>query len=309
MKRLKDRLLPANSLVVFEAVARRQSFTRAAEELLVSQAAVSRQVQVAEQSLGAKLFDRQHRKIKLTEAGSALFNAISMGLEHIARTCDEVRNGSDSGEITISSSVSFASYWLMSRIAKFRMEFPDTDVRLMASAKVRDLGTSGLDFAVRYGKGSWQNATADFMFGNDIFPVCSPAYLEEHGPFDAPSDLYGTTFLKLSQHDRNWTRWDDWFDAFGLTDRPETKALRFDNYLLLIHAAIRGEGMALCGRRFAEDMIQSGELVRPIDLSLESDFAFYLLRPATRTLPPAHAQFRDWLLREARTSAPSEGTG
>lgn len=311
MPRLRDRLPPANSLVVFEAVARHQSFTKAARELRVSQAAVSRQVQVAEDHLGVRLFDRLYREIKLTGPGQALFDAVSMGLGHIAHVAEELRRQMDFADITISSSVTFASYWLMSRVAKFRAQFPEIDVRLVASAKVRDLATTGLDFAVRYGRGSWPGAAADLMFGNDIIPVCAPAYQKIHGPFRTPAHLQRTTLLKLSQFDRNWTTWDNWFAAFGLEDSKAIKALRFDNYLLLIHAAVRGEGVALCGRRLADDLIKSGELVQPIEASLKSDYSFYLLRPAGETLGPAQARFRDWLLAEAHMTAetPAIGTG
>lgn len=299
MKNLKDRLPPVNSLIVFEAVARHESFTKAARELLVSQAAVSRQIQVAEDALRVKLFDRQHRKISLTPQGSALYKSVSMGFEHMARSCDEFRMDTDTVDITISSSVTFASYWLMSRIAKFRAEFPDYNVRLMASAKASELGNASVDFVVRYGKGAWPNVDADLMFGNDIFPVCSPAYFEEHGPFNEIPDFGKATLLKLSQFDRNWIRWREWFNAFGFEQPPDCKELRYDNYLLLIHATVRGEGMALCGRRFAEDMIHNNELVRPIDAALKSENAFYLLRSADRPLTTRKAQFREWLLSEA----------
>ncbi|MEK9671183.1 MAG: LysR substrate-binding domain-containing protein [Rhodospirillaceae bacterium] len=306
MRKLKDRLPPANSLIAFEAVARHQSFTKAAAELLVSQAAVSRQIQIAEDSLGVKLFVRHHRKIELTRQGSALFNAASMGLEHIAHTCEEMRMGEERADITVSSSVTFASFWLMSRIAKFRAEQPEVDVRMVASPRVRDLGLSGIDFAVRYGSGNWPNTAADLMFENDIFPVCSPAYLDIHGPFAGVPDLSRATLLKLSQSHRNWTRWHDWFAAFGHQDSPDTRVHRYDNYLLLIQAAIRGEGIALCGRRLADDMIRNGELMRPVDALLKSDYAFYLLRPADDVLTPAKARFRDWLLKEAG-AAPAPG--
>ena len=302
MLRYKDRLPPANSLIVFEAVARHQSFTKAATELMVTQAAVSRQIRVAEDALGVKLFNRQHRKIELTQRGMSLFNSISMGFEHIARACDEMRVDKSSADITISSSVTFASSWLMSRIARFRAEFPNIDISLVVSAKVHDLGTTGLDFAIRYGRGTWPNARADFMFSNDIFPVCSPDYYKEHGPMDEASDLYNTTLLKLSRFDRNWIRWNNWFEAFGLEDRADTKTLRYDNYLLLMQAAIRGEGVALSGRRLAEDMIQNNELVRPIDASLQSEFAFYLLRPMLDNMPPTKTLFREWILAEASTA-------
>ena len=311
MPRLRDRLPPANSLVVFEAVARHLSFTKAAKELRVSQAAVSRQVQLAEDHLGVRLFDRLYREIKLTAQGRALFDAVSMGLGHIAHVAEELRREIDFADITISSSVTFASYWLMSRIAKFRAQFPDIDVRLVASARVRDLATTGLDFAVRYGRGSWPGADTDLMFGNDIIPVCAPSYLKAHGKLRTPADLQGATLLKLSQFDRNWTTWDNWFEAFGLEDLKTIKSLRFDNYLLLIHAAVRGEGVALCGRRLADDLIRNGELVQPIEASLKSEYSFYLLRPVGEVLGPAQTRFRDWLLAEARmmTETPAEPAG
>ena len=308
MLKIKDRLPPANSLIVFEAVARHESFTKAAQELSVSQAAVSRQIQIAEEALRIKLFERHHRRIRLTAHGQTLYNSVTMGLGHMARTCDELRAEIDHADILISSSVSFASYWLMSRIAKFRAQFPDYDVRLVAAAKVRDMAAIGVDFVVRYGKGGWPNAEADHMFGNEIFPVCSQEYLERHGPFEDVDDLERATLLKLSQADNNWTRWKDWFDAFNAEYPVNANVLRFDSYMLLIHAAIRGEGIALCGRRFAEDLIKDKELVRPINVSLKSENAFYLLRPSGRTMSAKKAQFREWLLAEATdTSAGEDG--
>lgn len=299
MPNLRTRLPPVNSLVVFEAVARHLSFTEASRELRVSQAAVSRQVQLAEDHLGVRLFDRLYRQIKLTAQGQTLFNAVSMGLEHIAGAAEGLRREIDRADISISSSVSFASYWLMSRIATFRAAFPDIDVRLVASARVRDVAASDVDFAVRYGRGTWPGVTADFMFGNDIFPVCAPSFLAEHGPLDKPADLHRVTLLNLSQFDRNWTTWDDWFAAFGLKELDATRSLRFDSYILLLHATVRGEGVALCGRRLAEDLIERGDLVQPMDASLRSEYSFYLLRPAGETLGPAQVQFREWLLAEA----------
>ena len=305
MPRLRDRLPPANSLLVFEAVARHLSFTHAAEELRVTQAAVSRQIQLIEDDLGAQLFKRLYRAIELTPEGQALRNAVSIGLEHIARGADEIRSERDGPDITISCSVTFASYWLMSRIAKFRAEFPDLDVRLLVAAKVRDLAVTGIDFAVRYGRGAWPNVTSDHLFGNEIFPACAPRYVEENGPFDNLSDLANATLLHLTQFDRNWVTWDSWFRNFGLTEAPRNKGLFFDNYMILIHAAVRGEGVALCGQRLAEELIERGELIRPLDAALESDYSFYLLRPENRALTPLTSRFRNWLLAEAQGSRKS----
>ncbi len=301
MRRLRDRLPPLNSLVVFEAAARCLSFTDAAKELSVTQAAVSRQIRLLEDHIGTVLFHRLHRAIALTARGEEFQQAVTIGLEHIAHAADDIRSESDGADITISSSVTFASYWLMARIAKFRAQFPDVDVRLVASAKVRDLGPTGIDLAVRYGKGAWDNVSSDHMFGNDIFPVCSPSYLEESNGLSQLTELTTATLLKLNQSDRNWVRWGTWLQHFGVDQPPKGRALYFDHYMLLIHAAIRGEGVALCGGKLAEDLIDRGELVRPIDVALKSDYSFYLLRRAMQPLRPHAENFRIWLLSEART--------
>ncbi len=300
MQRLRDRLPPANSLIVFECAARQLSFTRAAEELRVTQAAVSRQVQLLEAHLGVRLFARRHRVIALTPEGLRFQQAVSIGLAHIAGAADELRREQDAADVTISSSVTFASYWLMSRIAKFRAQFPEVDVRLVASAKARDLAATGIDLAIRYGRGEWPGALADEMFENEIFPVCAPAYLDASAPLERLSDLSRATLLHLTQYDRNWVTWETWFRAFDLGEPVRGRGLFFDNYMILLHAAVRGEGVALCGGRLAEDLIARGELVRPIDSSLQSDFSFYLLHPAGRPLRPDAARFRDWLLAEAQ---------
>jgi LysR family glycine cleavage system transcriptional activator len=301
MKRLRDRLPPANSMVVFEAVARHLSFTRAAKELRVSQAAVSRQVKLMEDYVGVTLFNRLHRAIELTPQGVEFNTAVSIALEHIAHAVDEIRREEEGADVTISCSVAFASYWLMTRIAKFRAQFPEIDVRLVATGKGRDLAALGVDFGVRYGRGQWDNVIASHMFENEIFPVCSPSYLDEHGPLKEVSDLTDQTLLYLTQFDKNWVTWDSWFEGFGTDEwSPEERGLSFDNYMILIHAAIRGEGLALCGERFADDLIERGELVRPIDAALKSDFSFYLVHPANQPPRPNAQRFMDWLLAEAQ---------
>jgi LysR family transcriptional regulator, glycine cleavage system transcriptional activator len=196
--------------------------------------------------------------------------------------------------------VTFASYWLMSRIANYRANFPDVDLHLVATAKTRDITRSGIDLAIRYGRGEWPGLKAHYLFDNDIFPVCAPRYLEQHGPVDTLARLKKATRLHLVQFDRNWVTWASWFSEFGV-DEPEGEAgLSFDNYMLLIHAAIRGEGVALCGGRLAEDLIARGELVRTLNSAIRSDRSFYLLEPEGLPARPSVRHFRDWLLGEAR---------
>src|SRR5919108_4700152 len=158
---LRAKLPPANSLVVFEAAARHLNFTRAAQELNVTQAAVSRQIQILEDHLGTQLFQRQPRALKLTVPGLRLFKSVTMSLEHIANTVMDIRRVGPKADVTIATSVTFASYWLMAHIAKFRAVNPDIELKVVASAPVSDLAAAGIDLAVRYGSGKWPGVEAE----------------------------------------------------------------------------------------------------------------------------------------------------
>ncbi len=300
MLKLRDRLPPPNSLVVFEAAARHLSFTRAASELGVTQAAVSRQIRILEDHIGASLFERGHRALLLTAIGQRLHRAVTIGLEHIAHASAEVRQEHSRGVVTIASSVTFAAYWLMARVAQFRAIRPDIDLRLVATARSRDLAGSQVDLTIRYGRGQWPDVVAHPMFDNDILPVCSPGYLAAHGPIRQPGDLLNQILLHLSAFDRNWVTWETWLRSFGVEQPPSRSGLYFDHYMVLLQAALAGHGIALCGGRLAEDFLARGELVRPIDAALRSDYAFYLLHHAERSLHPNALRFRDWLLQAAR---------
>lgn len=300
MTGLRSRLPPANSLVVFEAAARHLNFTRAATELSVTQAAVSRQIQGLEAHLGATLFHRRHRALELTRDGQRLHKAVTMGLEHIADTVADLRRVRNDAEVTVSASVAFASYWLMSRVAKFRAVHPEVDLRLVASAPVSDLAVAGIDLAVRYGTGEWPGMEAIHLMNNEIFPVCAPAYLDGRAPLETPAALLDETLLHLVVHDRNWVTWDTWLRALGVDAAPTKRGLEFDNYLILIQAALDGQGIALGGGRLAEDFLTRGALIRPLQATLGSERAFFLVFPREAPLGPSAALFRDWILAEAK---------
>jgi LysR family glycine cleavage system transcriptional activator len=300
MTGLRTKLPPANSLVVFEAAARHLNFTRAAAELNVTQAAVSRQIQTLEVHLGVPLFRRLHRALQLTRDGQRLYQAVAMGLEHIANTAADIRRLRHDAELTVSSSVTFASYWLMSRVAKFRAAHPDVELRLVASAPVRDLAVAGIDLAIRYGSGRWPEVEATHLMDNEIFPVCAPAYLKTRPRLRAPADLLNETLLHLVEFDRNWVTWESWLRNFGVEESPSSRGLEFDNYLILVQAALDGQGIALGGGRLAEDSVARGALVRPIEASLRSERAFHVITPRDMPLSEPAKLFRDWILEEAK---------
>lgn len=299
MQMLRRKLPPVNSLVVFEAAGRHLNFTRAAEELALTQSAVSRQVQLLEEHLGAPLFQRQGRSLHLTRDGIRLHRAVTMGLGHVADVAVDIRRHRGPGELTVATSVSFASYWLVARLATFRAKNPDVELRLVASTRLHDLVAAGVDIAIRYGDGSWEGVEAVRIFDNEIWPVCAPRYLAGRPLLTEVRELLDETLLHLGQFDRNWVTWPAWLKSHGIGDSPMRKGLVFDNYLVLLQAALRGEGIALCGGRLAEDFIARGDLIRPIEATLSSDRSFYLLHPKGQPLTPAARRFRDWLIAEA----------
>jgi len=300
---LHKTLPPTNSLVVFEAAARHMNFTRAARELEVTQSAVSRQIQLLEDHLGIALFQRQSRGLVLTRDGERLHRAVAMGLEHIANVAADLRRTRGPRELTVATSVTFASYWLMARIATFRAAHPEIELRLYASSPIYDLAAEGIDIAVRYGSGEWPGVEATRLFGDEIWPVCAPRYLDGRKAPQTVADLLDETLLHLSKFDRNWVTWDTFLASYGVEGEPHRRGLTYDNYMVLIQSALRGEGIALCGRRLAEDFLAHGDLVRPIAETLKSDRGFYLLRPREKQMSHAARQFHDWLLEEARQPA------
>ena len=299
MAQLRRQLPPVNSLVVLEAAGRLLNFTRAGEELGLTQSAVSRQIQLLEQHLGATMFQRQGRNLQLTRDGARLHRAVTMGLGHIADTAVDIRRHRGTGELTVATSVTFASYWLMARLAEFRSQNPDIELRLVASTKLHDLVAAGVDIAIRYGSGEWEGLEAIRIFDNEIWPVCAPSYFAGRAKLERVDQLLDETLLHLGQFDRNWVTWQAFLSAQGVKGSPRKRGLEFDNYLVLLQAAVRGEGIALCGGRLAEDFIARGDLVRPIETSLRSDRAFYILYPQNIPLSATARKFRDWLVKAA----------
>jgi LysR family transcriptional regulator, glycine cleavage system transcriptional activator len=300
MVSLRSKLPPVNSLVVFEAAARLMNFTRAAQELSVTQAAVSRQIQLLEDHLGTQLFQRQPRALKLTLPGHRLHKAVTMSLEHIANTVMDLRRIGPKADVTVATSVTFASYWLMAHIAKFRAANPEIELKVVASAPVSDLAGAGIDLAIRYGSGKWPGVQAIHLMDNEVFPVCSPDYLAGRKPLKKPRDLLEESLLHLIEYDRNWVTWEAWLQNFGVPWKPAKRGLEFDNYLVLVQGALDGQGIALGGGRLAEDFIARGTLVRPITATLSSSRGFYLLVPMDVPLSQPAKHFRDWIVGEAK---------
>ena len=292
-------LPPVNALVVFEAAARRLSFTAAAAELGVSQAAVSRQIRALEDHLGVALFRRLHRAVRLTAEGERLFGAVTMGLGHISETAAALRRDQGRHQITVCTTIAFAAFWLMPRIDRFKSAHPDLELRFIASDTAVDPRAEGIDIAVRYGAGRWPGLDAYRLFDEEVFPVCNPAYLEGGPRLDETGDLLDATLLHQEAGEPSWLTWRDWLKSQDVTPPVKIPGPRFNNYTILMQAAQAGQGVALGWRRLIEPLVAAGSLVRPIEASLAAPDAYYTVMPEQSGPSEAARALRDWLHAEA----------
>lgn len=306
MESLRKRLPPTKALVVFEATARHMSFTRAAEELHLTQAAVSRQIRVLEQNLGVLLFSREKRAVRLTPEGQRLKRTVSMALGHIAETAVALRQIHDEPQINLHTTTAFGALWLMRRIGRFRTSFPDIQLRLVSVDEDVDLAGGNLDLSISYGEGDWPGLDATRLLGDELFPVCSPAFQAELPEGFSIGDLPGQPLLHLESVEPTWMSWSTWFRYRGIeVNEFTTHAASFNNYLVILQAAQEGQGVALGWRQLVQPFLESGQLVRPLPDTVVADSAYYLLvQPGSLELRPELRTVHDWLLGEAAASIP-----
>jgi len=289
------RLPPLNALVVFEAAARHLSFTRASEELHVTQAAVSHQIKSLEDHLGIALFHRLGRGqgLVLTDAGREYLPAIASALEAIRVSTDLARREKPKRLLNIATLDSIGSRWLLPRLSQFMREHPSVDVRITAAAPEEEaLQHAVAEIELRYGTGEWPELDAVRFMSESIFPVCSPKLLQGPHPLRRPEDLRHHTLL----HDVMNTGWRDWLAAAGAEGVDPERGPGFNHSHLVIQAAEMGEGVALGRGALVLDALESGALVRPFALTLPAPFGYYVVTaPRTAKIPIVRA-FCDWVM-------------
>ena len=289
------RLPPLTSLRAFEAAGRLLSFTKAAAELTVTQAAISHQIKALESHLGVVLFIRRPRKLELSPQGKALLPVVSACFDQIDASIATLRKHDRNHAITVRLAPSFAAKWLSPRLEDFRRRHPSIDLSLNHSNAAVDFGREQIDLAVTYGKGDWPGVVADPVLKIDFFPVCSPAFMRGDHPLTTLENLSHYTLLHDADH-RNWT---DWLKLAGLAEVDPTRGTVVDDTNVLIQAAIDGLGVALGSTSFVDDHLDAGRLVRPFDLDLQSDFAYYIVCPKHNLKRPEVRAFKEWLLTQA----------
>src|SRR5712692_991513 len=288
-------LPPLNALKAFEAAARSESFTRAAEELCVTQGAVSHQVKALEATLGIKLFNRERQRLVITDAGREYLNVVRDALDRIAAGTERVLQRQNSGVLTVSTSPDFAAKWLVYRLGRFAEVHPGIDLRVSATMHHIDFVREEVDVAVRHGAGSWGGLDAVRLCSEQLFPVCSPKLLTGRNRITKPSDLLKTPLLHLDDS----KAWSQWFDAAGVAAPETSHGLVLNRASMLIDAAVDGQGIALARTALAAWDLINGRLVRPIDVSLRMSNTYWIVCPKATSSVPKIATFRDWLLAEA----------
>lgn len=293
----------------FEAAARHLSFTRAAEELFLTQSAVSRQILALESRLGVALFVRRNRGLALTEAGEQLQRAVDTALRTLRQAVERVAPAGAPRMVSVSASLSFCSLWLIPRLSGLRRLHPEIDVRIAANNQMLDIDRERIDVAIRYCTARMAPAGSQRLFGEEILPVCSPALLAVRGrPLQSPQDLRHHVLLHFDDAERPlpWLTWNVWLETAGLADLRPAGSLRFSHYDQVIRAAVEGQGVALGRRPLVRNLLADGTLVAPLGLGAATDRAYFIVRTAATAERTEVDDFLAWLVAEAQSGAARE---
>ena len=304
-------LPPLDVLRGFEAAARHLSFTKAGAELFLTQSAVSRQIQALEEFVGMALFERRHKALALTDAGQQYYRVVAAALDQVREATRRLREQKSGHVLTVTTTVSFASIWLVPRLARFRKDNPRIDVRITATHEVVDMDREGIDVAIRDCPLDKVPPGAVHLVGEHLAAVCAPQYLKEakaaKRPLAKPTDLRHHVLLNL--HDPKgrwpWLTWAAWFEARGIEDLVPQGSLTFDQYDQVLQAALHGQGVALGRLTLCEQYVRDKRLVELFGGAQGVRRAFHAVYSRGAQARPEVQKFVEWLQRELRREAPA----
>ncbi|MBZ9797067.1 transcriptional regulator GcvA [Mesorhizobium sp. ES1-4] len=301
-------LLPGTrALRTLQAAARHLNFTRAADELGLTPAAVSHQIKEIEDHLGIVLFTRTSRTIRLTEAGTVLYEAATDTLDLLGRAVMRARKiarGTEFLKVTLDAQ--FAAKWLMRRVENFRKQCPGIELRFDIAYGLRDFDLDDVDVGIRFGAGKYPGLSAHRLFDNIIIPVCSPGLLTSGPPLREPRDLFNHTLahIEWARQGVTWPNWRMWMAAAGIDDFDDSRTIVFGTSTDAVQAALDGNAVALADFAMVANDLSEGRLVRPFELSIRvaPEFAYFLVYPQAMAEDRRIVAFREWILEEvART--------
>jgi len=292
------RLPSLNALRAFEAAARHESFTKAADELAVTQGAVSHQVKALEEELQLRLFARERQRLVITDAGRSYLEVVRDAFDRLAVGTNQLLQRQSTGILTVTTSPNFAAKWLVHRLGRFAEARPEIDLRLSASLQHVDFVREDIDLAIRHGDGEWPGLHVTRLCSEKLFPVCSPA-LRLGRTLRTPADLKRHTLLHVNDR-REWARW---LDAAGVKGVDAARGPIFNQASMAIDAAVNGQGITLARTALAAWDLLAGRLVPPFEFGLKADYAYWIVCPKSTANLPKIATFREWLLAEAAEDA------
>jgi DNA-binding transcriptional LysR family regulator len=296
MRELERHVGSVYNLVVFEAAARLRSFSRAADELGVTQPAVSQAVRRLEAAIGARLFHRSHRAIALTEAGERLREDVADGFARILGTARQIGRAARPDHVTLLVSTAFATWWMVPRLAEFRARHPQVDLRLETLDKDLEIAAEATSLAVRRGDGRWPGYESALIAPERLQAVASPAFIARHPGLSSLAELRSAPLIHLDEPHRYRPGWSDFFAHFGVAHRDRGDGLRLNDYALVLQAAMAGEGVALGWQHVCERPTLQGLLGPVGPWTWETGQGFHLVWSASETISPHAALIRDWIV-------------
>ena len=295
-------LPPLDYLLAFESAATCQSFAGASRELNISESAISRKVRLLELHFDVPLFIRRHRSVTLTPQGQTLLDTVRPALQMLRDASQDMFSQHQKNAVTLAATISVATLWLMPRLRKFTRANKQLKIMLVASDSDQECLADTVDLSILRGDGTWPGYRSKLLFGETVFPVCSPKYLQANPQAAELDKLPEQDLIEVSTLHTEWMNWITWLVQYGVEHGGLDQAALFNTYPLSIQAAVDGLGVALGWGHLVDHLLDTGDLVRPIQgREIRTKFGYYLLRPEKRKSSPECSIVESWLLHASDT--------
>ncbi|WP_120500156.1 LysR substrate-binding domain-containing protein [Roseovarius sp. EL26] len=297
MRVLRKNLPPLDYFLAFEVTGRSGSFAAAARELNISESAVSRKVKLLEEYYKTRLFIRGHRSITITSEGADLLQSAAQALGILRDASQDILARKETSSVSLAATNSVASLWLMPRLNQFNQRNPDVQIGLLSSDDDEECLAENNDLAILRGTGEWPGFDAELLFGETIFPVCSPEYLKQHPQASGTETIGQLDLIEVSSPHTEWMNWTTWQQRQKIPRGDFSRTTQFNTYPLAVQAALDGLGVTLGWKHLVDHLLEQGRLVRPLgDMSVRTKGGYYLLVPERKPSFPERETVRDWLL-------------